>query len=136
MRVRQGFATGHGARAAVTLGAGVALLLAGGGAGAADTIDAVHTPGAGELTMCRSWIVYDSCNTYHKVKLPARITVGDEVHVTFGSNNKDYLFEVVRILHEGDSCKILSKASAPSGDGERLDVTNCQPSDKPAAASK
>ena len=98
----------------------------------AGAVDAVTTPGAGELTMCRSWIVYASCNTYHKVALPPRIAIGDTVTVTFGTNPKDYNFQVSRILQDGQSCKILSKASSADGEGERIEITQCQPADQPA----
>jgi len=100
-------------------------------ASSAGAVDAVTTPGSGDLTMCRSWIVYASCNTYHKVVLPPQIAIGDNVTVTFGTNPKDYTFSVTRILQEGQNCKILSKASDADGQGERIEVAQCQPADKP-----
>jgi hypothetical protein len=97
--------------------------------------EAVTTLGQGELTMCRSWVVYQSCNTYHRIKLPQQIAIGDDVPVIFGSNNKEYKFHVTDILRDGERCKILSTASDPKGDGERIEA-NCQPKEKPAAAPK
>lgn len=94
---------------------------------------AVTTPGSGDLTMCRNWIVYQSCNTYHKIELPAQVAVGDDLALSFGSNNKDYTFHVTGILREGETCKLLSPDSDAKGQGERIDVTNCRPTDKPAA---
>jgi len=109
----------------------VALTLAA-GVSHARAADAMTTPGSGDLTICRSWIVYQSCNTYHKIELPPRIAIGDDVAVTFGSNNKDYLFHVIRIQREGDGCRFLSNASGAEGDGERIEVATCKPTDKSA----
>lgn len=103
---------------------------------AAGAVEAVTTPGSGDLTMCRSWLVYASCNTYHKIALPARIAIGDTVTVTFGTNPKDYNFQVTQILRQGQGCKILSKASAPDGEGERIEIAQCQPAEKPAGTAK
>ena len=104
---------------------------------AAGPPDAVPTPGFGDLTICCSWIVYQSCTTYHKVALPERIAVGDDLPVTFGSNPKDYMFHVARITRDGDSCKILSPASGADAKGERIELTPCQPTDNaPAAATQ
>ena len=115
---------------------GVALLAASAAAQALPVAgsQAVTTPGSGELTMCRDWLVYKSCNTYHKVELPGRVAVGDDLALTFGSNNKDYTFHVTGIVREGESCKLLSPASGAKGEGERIEVTNCRPTDKPGGA--
>lgn len=101
---------------------------------AASDIETATTPGSGELTMCRDWFVYASCSTYHRVELPQRVAIGDDIDVIFGSNNKDYIFHVVRIVRHGKNCRILSSASEPSGKGERIDVPNCQKAQSPAAA--
>jgi hypothetical protein len=86
---------------------------------------AVTTPGSGALTICRDWLVYESCTTYHKVDLPDRITVGDRIELTYGTNPKDYVFHVSRINHDGDRCVILSENSGRGGKGERIEVTPC-----------
>jgi hypothetical protein len=102
----------------------------------AGAVNVATTPGSGDLTICRSWIVYESCTTYHKVALPERVAIGDDVKLIFGSNNKDYLFRVRRILHQGGSCKILSDMSDDKGEGERIDVPQCDIAEKPAAEAK
>jgi hypothetical protein len=112
--------------AALVIGSAASQTLANG------PVDAVTTPGTGDLTMCRSWIVYASCNTYHKVGLPPRVAIGDNIVVTFGSNPKDYNFHVARILHQDKTCKILSNASGSEGDGERIEVTQCGPAENAA----
>jgi hypothetical protein len=103
---------------------------------AAGPLNTVTTPGFGDLTICRSWIVSQSCITYHKIALPDRIAVGDGVPVTFGSNPKDYTFRVSRIARDGDRCKILSEASGADAEGERIEVKQCQPTDDAASAQK
>jgi hypothetical protein len=92
-------------------------------AGAADA--AVTTSGSGALTICRDWLVYDSCTTYHKVDLPDRIAVGDKIELTYGTNPKDYIFHVSGIRHDGDRCTILSEHSGSGNKGERIEVTPC-----------
>lgn len=97
---------------------------------AAETIEAVTTPRSGVLTICRSWIVYRSCKPYYRVPIPERVAVGDRLKLTFGSNPKDYVFHVVQIRPKGDGCTILSDVSGGAEDGERLDVSPCQPASK------
>jgi len=121
----------RGALVAAVVVAGVAAPAA-----AADSIDAVTTPGNGAFTMCRSWVVYNSCTTYSKVPVPGRIAVGDKIKLTYGSNPKDYTFHVVLIRQLGSDCMILSDASGGREDGERLEVAQCQASAKPAADSR
>lgn len=104
-------------------------------ASAADPLDAVTTPGSGALTMCRNWVVYNSCDT-HKVPVPQQVTVGDKIKFTYGSNPKDYIFHVVHIRQQGDSCTILSDVSAGREDGEKLEITPCQPSENPTAGAR
>ena len=104
-------------------------------AAAADGVDAVTTPGSGELTMCRSWVVYDSCDA-HKVVLPERIAVGDKIKLTYGSNPKSYVFHVVQIRREDKGCTILSAASGGREDGEKLAVAQCQETAKPASQGR
>jgi hypothetical protein len=96
-------------------------------ANAGDLGTAVITPGVGVLTKCRNWLVFKSCNSYNNIELPKRIAVGDKVKLTFGSNPKDYVFEVVSIRPEGNGCKILSTESGDAGDDENLMITQCQP---------
>jgi hypothetical protein len=102
----------------------------------ADTIEAVTTPRLGALTVCRSWVVYNSCTTYGKVPLPERIAVGDKVKLTYGTNPKDYIFHVVDIRRQDGRCTILSDASGGKENGEKLELTQCEASAKPAADSR
>ena len=102
----------------------------------AGPVNVATTPGSGDLTICRSWIVYESCSTYHKVPLPERVAIGDAVAVTFGSNNKDYTFHVRRILHQEGSCTILSDAKADKAEGERIEVRNCTVAERPSTEAK
>ena len=104
---------------------GAVVLLPAAAALAADGIAAVTTPGTGTLTMCRDWFNRNACDTYHRIKLPARIAVGDKVEVTYGSNPKDYSFHVTGISRDGDRCTILSPHSAADGSGERIEVAGC-----------
>ena len=110
------------------------LAVSSGAAFAADGVVAVITPGTGELTMCRSMVVYNSCDA-HKVILPARIAVGDRLKLTYGSNPKDYNFHVVQIQKQGANCTIFNNASGDEN-GEKIEVAACQPTTKPAAESQ
>jgi hypothetical protein len=92
---------------------------------AADTVGAVTTPGHGELTVCRNWVVYRACKPYDKVKLPRRVAVGDKLTLSFGSNPKDYVFHVLEIRPKGAGCLLLSAASAGMEDRERLAIIQC-----------
>src|SRR5579863_812531 len=94
---------------AAMVAAFLALITAPTMAGAADDIAAVTTPGSGALTICRDWIVHESCSTYHKVEVPDRIAVGDRIELTYGSNPKDYVFHVSGIRRDANSCTILSE---------------------------
>ncbi len=92
---------------------------------AEDGGSAVKTPGAGRLTMCRSWLLFSTCRDYNNVTLPDRIALGDHVPLDFGSNPKDYQFPVARIVRHGESCTLLDK---PVGrdDGNRIEIASCR----------
>lgn len=111
-----------------------ALVATGSGAIAADAIEVVTTARSGTLTVCRGWLVYDSCSTYHHVGLPERVAVGDKLELTYGSNPKDYVFHVAGIRQHGSGCTLLSDRSGPNGAGEKIEIAPCQPATKPAAA--
>ena len=115
------------ARTTRTAIAGFFLIIGAAPAGA-DTVEAVTTQGSGALTICRSWLVYDSCTTYGKVALPERVAVGDKLSLTYGSNPKDHTFPVLSIRHQGTSCTILSDASGAAASGEKIEVARCQKS--------
>ena len=92
---------------------------------AAGGAEAVTTPGSATLTMCRDWLVYNSCSKYHNVKVPPVIAVGDKVRLRFGSNPKNYDFPVVAIRHHGDGCTIASNHTRPDDTGEKIEVSPC-----------
>jgi len=90
-----------------------------------DVVDSITTFGSGKLTTCRSWIVYNACTT-RKVVLPERISVGDRVELSFGSNPKNYSFHITRIRLDGEGCRALSSSSGGDEDGEKLDISHCR----------
>jgi len=102
-------------------------------ADAEDTVVAVTTPGTGSLTICRNWLVTNSCTTYGRVAVPRLVVVGDRLRLTYGSNPKDYTFPVRRIRYQDGSasCTILSDESTAAG-GEKIEVARCQPMVFPA----
>ena len=89
--------------------------------------DAIETPGAGTLTMCRNWLLSQSCSTYHRIALPELVAIGDQFKVRYGSNPKIYMFHVAQIVHHDGSCTILSDAPGSSEQGERLEIAPCRP---------
>ena len=103
---------------------------------ASAALDAVTTPGSGTLTMCRNWLVYKSCSSYHRIAMPQQVAVGDELELDYGSNQKHHIFRVVRIHRDGASCTILSDASGDDEDREKIEVPECQPTTKPADATR
>jgi hypothetical protein len=113
--------------------AGAAMLLAAASAARADKPAAlVTTPGTAELTICRDWLVYDTCDAHH-ITLPKRVAVGDKFQVTFGSNPKMVEFHVIGIRRHGKSCTLLSPHTGANESGEKI-VADCRPAAKPAAA--
>jgi hypothetical protein len=64
-----------------------------------------------------------SCRIYHHIVLPARITVGDTLTLRFGSNPKDYDFNVMRIVRDGEQCTIFDNISEPSN---QIEIAQCR----------
>jgi hypothetical protein len=95
------------------------------GVAAADAIEAVHPRGSGVLTKCRDWLIASSCRTYHHISLPSRITVGDTITVSFGSDPKEYGFFVARIALEGDRCTIFGEATGDQHRMDKIDIAPC-----------
>jgi hypothetical protein len=91
-----------------------------------DSVQAVTTSGTGVLTKCRDWLVYSSCTTYHNIALPERMTVGDDIHLRYGSNPKSYRFHVISIYHEAERCTVLSEVRAEKERGDKIEVAQCQ----------
>jgi hypothetical protein len=113
----------------------VALLLMAGRpslSSADDSVAAVSTSGSGKLTVCRNWLVYNTCTTYNKVALPERVAVGDKLSLSFGSNPKDYTFSVLLIRQQGATCMLLSDANEDTVGGEKIEVDQCQVAANPA----
>jgi hypothetical protein len=100
-------------------------------AAATATLDSVTTPGSGTLTMCRDWLVYKSCATYHRIAVPGHVAIGDDLELDYGSNQKHHVFHVVRIRRDGAGCTILSNASGDGEDGEKIEVSECGAPAKP-----
>jgi hypothetical protein len=91
---------------------------------APDSVDAVEPGGPGVLTKCRDWLIASSCNRYHHITLPPRISVGDTITVTFGSSPKEYAFPVARIAQKGRHCVIFGDTE---GDRHHVDTINVAP---------
>jgi hypothetical protein len=66
-----------------------------------NTVDAISSGGRGVLTKRIDWLVTSSRRTYHHIRLPARIAVGDTITLYFGSSTKTYAFAVARITLTG-----------------------------------
>ena len=94
---------------------------------AAEPVSAVTTSGTGVLTKCRHWLVYKSCNKYNKVALPARIAIGDKLTISYGSNNKNYVFEVGDIRSNGEGCRLLNAETDAGEDYENIEIAQCRP---------
>jgi hypothetical protein len=90
-----------------------------------DTVKAVTPEALGVLTKCRGWLVTRSCRTYHHIRLPSRIAVGDTITVLFGSHPKEYRFSVARIALEDDHCTILSEANGDRYHTDQIKVPPC-----------
>src|SRR5215469_7599353 len=110
----------------VLIGVGLIWFAMQGPVSAADMGDAVMIEGSGVLTTCRSWIFFTSC-TAHKVRLPERVAAGDKVILSFGSNPKNYTFEIALIRLIGNACTLMSESSRSDGEGEKIEIAHCGP---------
>ncbi len=91
----------------------VALIIAVIGVSAAAhaySVDAVRPRAQGVLTKQIDWLLANSHRTYHHIRLPARVAVGDTITFSFGSNPKTYRFSVARLTLQGNRCEIFSKS--------------------------
>ncbi|MFL5265034.1 MAG: hypothetical protein ACJ8AH_00335 [Stellaceae bacterium] len=93
----------------------------------ADSVTAVEPGGPGVLTKCRDWLVASSCKSYKHIALPARIQVGDEITVSFGSSPKEFVFTVARITLKRRHCAIFSQATGDRHEMDKINVTPCYP---------
>jgi len=110
-----------------TYGISVAATLAifGLGRAAGAEVDVVATHGPGVLTKCRNWLVASSCRTYHHIRLPSHIAVGDTITLNFGSSPKEYRFSVARIDLTGHDCAIFSEADDSRQQADNIYVARC-----------
>jgi hypothetical protein len=102
-----------------------ALTIFGGGSAAAGEVDVVAPNGPGVLTKCRNWFITTSCNTYHHIRLPSHIAVGDTITIHFGSNPKEYRFAVARIVLRGHDCAIFNEADDNPQPADNIYVARC-----------
>jgi hypothetical protein len=91
----------------------------------ADNVTAVEPGGPGVLTKCRNWLVASSCKSYQHITLPARVQVGDEITISFGSSPKEFVFPVARIALKGHHCAIFSKAEGDRHEMDKINVAPC-----------
>jgi hypothetical protein len=87
-------------------------------------VTAVTPGGPGVLTKCRNWLMASTCKSYKHIALPARVQVGDQFTVSFGSSPKEFVFPVARIDLKAQHCAIFSK---PEGDRHKIDKINVAP---------
>jgi hypothetical protein len=90
------------------------------------TVGAVWSSGRGVLTKRIDWLVTSSHRSYHHIRLPARIAVGDTISLSFGSSPKTYGFLVARITLNSNHCEIFSKAEIHHH-RDKISVTPCYP---------
>lgn len=67
----------------------------------------VSTTGTGILKLCRDWMIRHSCREYGDVAIPARVAIGDEFEITFGSNPKTIRFQVKGVLLRDHGCVLI-----------------------------
>ncbi|HEY3909196.1 MAG TPA: hypothetical protein VGM07_04825 [Stellaceae bacterium] len=109
------------------------LVLVAGGIGSAigqSHIDAVETGGRGVLTKCFDWLVVSPCRTYHHIRLPSRIAIGDSITLAFGSSPKKYKFSVARIALNSNHCEIFSRAGRNRHHADKINIARCGPADQ------
>jgi hypothetical protein len=94
---------------------------------AAAPVEAVETNRSAILTKCHSWMFSRDCHTYHHVRLPARIAIGDKVSIMYGSNTKRYEFPVLHIRIEGDQCTLFGEEPSDPDNVDKLVISSCRP---------
>jgi len=109
--------------------AGLGLIGLAASAPAQEALRAIDTPGRGALQVCRSWVMYDSCNQYGHVGVPSRIAVGDELFLEFGSNPKSMSFPVKLIRFANGVCTLYSEPPGPETDESKINkltIASCR----------
>lgn len=99
-----------------------------GAAAQSNSVDAVRPEAPGVLTKRIDWLVASSRRTYHHIRLPARVAVGDTIVFSFGSSPKIYRFSVARIILKGNRCEIFSESEIHHH-RDKISVTPCYPID-------
>lgn len=100
-----------------------------GSAAQTNTVKAAEPGGPGKLTKHMDWLVTSSRRTYHHIRLPSRIAVGDTIPLSYGSNTKTYGFRVARITLTGDRCEIFSQTQIHHRT-DKINVTPCYLADQ------
>jgi hypothetical protein len=94
----------------------------------ANTVEAVRPAGPGVLTKHFDWLITTSQRSYHHIRLPDRIAVGDKFSLSFGSNTKTYTFSVAQIILKGNHCEIYSQSEVGHR-RDKIDVVPCYAAD-------
>lgn len=97
-----------------------------GAAAHSKSVNAVRPGARGVLTKRIDWLVASSRRTYHHIRLPARVAVGDTITFSFGSSLKVYRFSVARITLKGNRCEIFSESKIHHH-RDKISVTPCYP---------
>ena len=98
-------------------------------AASSDAPKAITTGKSGEFRNCyRVFFFFGTRCSYRHVLLPERITVGDDLVLTYGSNTKQHAFRVGQIsrAHDG-GCTILRDSTQQSEAGDTIEVSKCEP---------
>ncbi|MBI3514519.1 MAG: hypothetical protein HY060_10715 [Proteobacteria bacterium] len=94
---------------------------------AADAPTAIETAGRAKLQICRSWIMFRTCQDYSRVDIPARVAVGDTLYLEFGSNPKSVSFAVGAIRRVDSVCTVFTEPPAPDTDETEVDKLTIAP---------
>jgi hypothetical protein len=100
-------------------------------AAAEEMVQAIATPGRAKLQICRSWVMYNSCNEYGRVDVPDRIGLGDQLPLAFGSNPKSMNFPVATIRFVDGVCTLYAEPPDPDTDETKINKLTIEPCRKP-----
>lgn len=95
-----------------------------GSAAQTNTVNAVKPGAPGKLTKHLDWLVTSSRRTYHHIRLPSEIAVGDTITLSYGSSTKTYGFRVGRITLTGSHCEIFSQTKVHNRT-DKISVSPC-----------
>jgi hypothetical protein len=97
---------------------------------AQDSPQSIETPGRAKFQICRSWVMFTTCNEYGRVDIPAKVALRDVLHLNFGSNPKSMAFPVVAIRLTDGVCTLYTEPPSPGTDESSIDkltVPDCTP---------